>query len=131
MNFIPHSSRKPFSPVKVFPLLLAAFLLGFAGCKDSLRNALKVEDPQLKPIETMVQQNVPLGSSQGVVLQFLSARGYPTDNPTERDTIVGIIRHIDTQKMQPVTARVTFYFDKNGRLASFDFVRIMNEPVPQ
>ena len=97
----------------MFPLFLAAVLLCFAGCKDSLKNAFKVEDPQLKPIETMVQQNVPLGSTQGSVLEFLSARGYPTDNPTEPDTIVGIIRHIDTEKMQPVTARVTFYFDKN------------------
>ncbi|HUN61135.1 MAG TPA: hypothetical protein VMU53_04050 [Candidatus Sulfotelmatobacter sp.] len=108
-----------------------AVLLCFAGCKDSLKNAFKVEDPQLKPIETMVQQNVPLGSTQGSVLEFLSARGYPTDNPTEPDTIVGIIRHIDTEKMQPVTARVTFYFDKNGKLKSIDVVRTMNAPIPK
>jgi hypothetical protein len=131
MNSILRSSRKPFSPAKVFAVLLAILLLSFAGCKSSLRNALKVDDPQLKPIETMVQQNVPIGSPQAVVLQFLSARGYPTDNPTEPDTIVGIIRHIDTEKMQPVTARVTFYFDKNGRLESYDVVRTMNAPVPQ
>jgi hypothetical protein len=129
-SFLP-CTRKRLAPVRVFPLLLAVFLLGFSGCKDSLRNALKVEDPQLKPIETMVQQNVPLGSTQGAVLEFLSARGYPTDNPTEPDTVVGIIRHIDTEKMQPVTARVTFYFDKNGKLKSIDVVRTMNEPIPQ
>ena len=111
--------------------MLMAVSLGFVGCKDTFKNAFKVEDPQLKPIETMVQQNVPLGAPQAVVLEFLSARGYPTDNPTERDTIVGIIRHIDTEKMQPVTARVTFHFDKNGKLESFDVVRTMNEPVPQ
>jgi len=131
MNFLPCSSRTPFSPVRVLPLLLMAVSLGFVGCKDTFKNAFKVEDPQLKPIETMVQQNVPLGAPQAVVLEFLSARGYPTDNPTERDTIVGIIRHIDTEKMQPVTARVTFHFDKNGKLESFDVVRTMNEPVPQ
>jgi hypothetical protein len=131
MNFIPCSSRTPFSSVRVLPLLLAVLLLGSVGCKDSFKNAFKVEDPQLKPIETMVQQNVPLGCPQAVVLQFLSARGYPTENPTDRDTIVGIIRHIDTEKMQPVTARVTFHFDKNGKLESFDVVRTMNEPIPQ
>lgn len=124
------SSKHP-SPLRVFPLLLAAVVLSFAGCKESLKNAFKVEDPQLKPIETMVQQNVPLGSTQGAVLEFLSARGYPTDNPTEPNTIVGIIRHIDTEKMQPVTARVTFYFDANGKLKSIDVVRTMNEPIPQ
>jgi len=131
MDSFLRSPRQRFAPIRVFSLLLAAVLLCFAGCKDSLKNAFKVEDPQLKPIETMVQQNVPLGSTQGSVLEFLSARGYPTDNPTEPDTIVGIIRHIDTEKMQPVTARVTFYFDKNGKLKSIDVVRTMNAPIPQ
>jgi len=131
MNSFLRSPRKRFAPIRVFSLLLVAVLLCFAGCKDSLKNAFKVEDPQLKPIETMVQQNVPLGSTQGSVLEFLSARGYPTDNPTEPDTIVGIIRHIDTEKMQPVTARVTFYFDKNGKLKSIDVVRTMNAPIPK
>lgn len=131
MDSLLRPPRKPFSPVRMFPLLLALLSLCFAGCKDSLKNAFKVEDPQLKPIETMVQQNVPLGSTQGAVLEFLSARGYPIDNPTEPDTIVGIIRHIDTEKLQPVTARVTFYFDTNGRLKSVDVVRTMNAPIPQ
>jgi hypothetical protein len=114
-----------------FLFLLVVVLLCFAGCKESLKNALKVDDPQLKPIETMVQQNVPLGSTQGGVLEFLSARGYPTDDPTEPNTIVGIVRHIDTERMQPVTARVTFYFDANGKLKSIDVVRTMNAPIPQ
>lgn len=131
MASVLRSARTRFSKGKVYALLLAVLLPGFVGCKGSLKNAFKVEDPQLKPIETMVQQYVPLGSSEGAVQQFLSARGYPTANPTEKDTIVGIIRHIDTEKMQPVTARVTFYFDKNGKLENFEVVRTMSDPIPQ
>jgi hypothetical protein len=131
MNSLIRPVRKRFSVVRRFFFLLAIVVLSSGGCRDSLKNAFKVEDPQLKPIETMVQQNVPLGSTQAGVLEFLSARGYPTDNPTEPNTIVGIIRHIDTEKLQPVTARVTFYFDANGKLKSIDVVRTMNEPIPQ
>jgi hypothetical protein len=131
MDPIIRSPRKRIARVKTTLLLLLVSLLCFAGCKGALKDAFKVEDPQLKPIETMVQQNLPLGSTEGAVLEFLSARGYPTENPTEPGTIVGIIRHIDTEKLQPVTARVTFYFDANRKLKSIDVVRTMNAPIPQ
>jgi len=108
-------------------LLALAGSLFFAGCKD----AFKVEDPQLKPIEEMVAKNVPIGCPQATVLQFLSARGYETEDVHPPHTIVAIIRHIDTEKMQPVTARVTFHFDEHDKLKSFEVVRTMNAPIPQ
>jgi len=30
-----------------------------------------------------------------------------------------------------VTARVTFYFDENGKLKDYELQRTMNEPIPQ
>jgi hypothetical protein len=65
------------------------------------------------------------------VVEFLSARGYPTEPPEKPGTLVAIIRHIDTEKLQPVTARVTFYFDANGKLNTYEIVRTMNAPIPQ
>ena len=108
-----------------FVLLSASVLL--PGCK----NALKIEDPQLKPIESMLQEKLPPGTAEGVVTQFISMRGYPTEPPQKPGTLVAIIRHIDTERMQPVTARVTFYFDANGKLNTFELVRTMNAPIPQ
>jgi hypothetical protein len=97
------------------------------GCKQSRQ----VDDPQLKPIQAMLEQNLPIGTTEGAVAQFLSARGYPTETTDQPGTLVAIIRHIDTERMQPVTARVTFYFDANGKLNTYEIVRTANAPFPQ
>jgi hypothetical protein len=113
--------------LQVIVLLPLAVLLLFGGCKQSN----KVDDPQLKPIQDMIDQNLPVGSPEGAVTQFLSMRGYPTEASEKPGTLIAIIRHIDTVRLQPVTARVTFYFDANGRLNTYEIVRTMNAPVPQ
>jgi len=106
---------------------LGAVLLLLAGCKPSIR----VDDPQLKPIQAMLEENVPIGTPEGAVTEFLSMRGYPTE-PTEKPgTLVAVIRHIDTEKLRPVTARVTFYFDANGKLNTYEIVRTINAPIPK
>jgi len=120
---LPRSRTSLFTRLMIF----AACFLSLGACK----NAFKVEDPQLKPIEDMVKEKLPLGTTEGAVLEFLSARGYPTENSGKPGTLVAIIRHIDTQKLQPVTARVTFYFDANGKLNTYDIERTMNAPIPQ
>jgi hypothetical protein len=111
--------------LSVFLAMAAVLLIG--GCKPSNQ----VDDPQLKPIQDMIDQNLPTGSPQGAVAQFLSMRGYPTEPSEKPGTLVAIIRHIDTARLQPVTARVTFYFDANGKLNTYEIVRTMNAPVPQ
>jgi hypothetical protein len=110
----------------IFAALIAG-LLFLGGCND----ALKVNDPQLKPIQAMLDEKLPVGSTEGAVAEFLSARGYPTEPPEKPGTLVAIIRHIDTEKLQPVTARVTFYFDANGKLNTYEIVRTVNAPIPQ
>jgi hypothetical protein len=58
-------------------------------------------------------------------------RGYPTETSEKPGTVIAIIRHMDTARLQPVTARVTFYFDANGKLNTYEIVRTMNAPIPQ
>jgi len=123
MPSIRHSQRS--AATELFLLAFCLFL--FCGCKD----AFKVEDPQLKPIQTMLEQKLPTGTNQGMVEQFLSARGYETEPAEKPGTMVAVIRHVDPQLLRPVTARVTFYFDANGRLNTFELVRIANAPVPE
>jgi hypothetical protein len=122
-----HSARFHSMRLRVVHSLALAGLLILCGCKG----AFKVEDPQLKPIQDMIEKNLPTGSRDGVVQDFLSARGYPTEPPQKPGTIVAIIRHIDTEKLQPVTARVTFYFDGYGKLTTYEIVRTANAPIPQ
>jgi hypothetical protein len=92
---------------------------------------MKVTDPQLKPIQEMLEKELPTGSSQQQVVMYLNNRAYPVERTSQEGTIIAIIRHIDTQKLQPVTARVTFYFDATNRLNTFEMQRILNQPIPQ
>lgn len=113
-------------PVRTLVVALTACAIFFSGgCKKSFQ----VDDPQLKPIQTMLETELPTGTPESAVSQFLSTRGYPTEPSNKPGTLVAVIRHIDTEKLQPVTARVTFYFDANGRLNTYDIVRTMNQPV--
>ena len=109
----------------VFAAGLVFFLI--AGCGKSSN---EVTDPQLRPIQEMLNSQLPTGSSEGTVQQFLSARGYPVERTSQPGTLVALIRHIDTEKLQPVTARVTFYFDANGRLNTTEIERTFNRRPP-
>ncbi len=111
--------------------LISLFLFGalLCGCKQSALPV--VDDPQLKPIQAMLQEHLPLGSTQGSVSEFLSSHAYPMEPSDQADTIIARIRHIDTERMQPVTARVTFHFDANGKLTRYEIVRTLNDPIPQ
>ena len=121
-------SRKILVPRGLLPfcsLLLLLALLA-ASCKKSF---MQVDDPQLAPIQQMIETQLPKGCTSERVATFLSVRGYELQ-PTEKPgTIVAVIRHIDTQTVRPVTARVTFLFDANGRLDSIEMVRVPNRPI--
>jgi hypothetical protein len=104
---------------------IAAVLPGACG------RILEVSDPQLQPIREMLDSQLPPGTPSAIVNQFVSARGYSIVPAGKPDTLVVIIRHIDKQKLQPVTARVTFHFDANDKLLTTEIVRTMNQPPPQ
>lgn len=115
------------SPLLIGVLAALALSSLLAGCKKTN----EVDDPQLKPIQEMLNAALPEGSTEATVHQFLSTRGYPTEPTGKPGTLVAIIRHIDTEKLQPVTARVTFYFDANGKLNTMEIVRTFNQPIPK
>jgi hypothetical protein len=117
---------RSFADVVCFAAILGAVLLCGCGAKSN-----EVDDPQLKPIQEMLNAQVPPGTTEGAVNQFLELRGYEMQAEHKPGTIVAIIRHIDTEKLQPVTARVTFYFDANGKLNTTEIVRTFNRPIPQ
>ena len=110
-----------------FAALASAAIFTVAGCQKMVQT----DDPQMKPIQQMLDEQLPLGSPQATVNAFLSARGYPSEPGEKQGTIVATIRHIDTQRLQPVTARVTFYFDESGKLKNYELQRTRNEPIPK
>jgi len=90
---------------------------------------MQVDDPQLQPIQKMIETQLPKGSTTGRVTTFLSMRGYELQPPEEPGTVVAIIRHIDTQTVRPVTARVIFHFDANGKLNAVEMTRTANRSI--
>jgi hypothetical protein len=105
-------------------MLLALAMFSFAGCQGNART----EDPQLKPIQAMLEQQLPPRTPEEKVMAFLDNRGYPILPAQKQGTIVANIRRTDTQAVQPVIARVTFYFDANRKLNTFELQRPVNEP---
>lgn len=105
-----------------FALLLGgalAIISLLSGCGRPSRTS----DPLLVPIQDMLDGQLPAGTPRPMVQNFLDMRGYPLQHAEQPGTIIAIIRHIDTQTVKPVTARVTFYFDANGRLNTFEMER--------
>jgi len=105
-------------------LLLALAAVSFAGCQKTVRT----EDPQLKPIQAMLEQQLPPRTPEEKVVTFLDNHGYPILAAQKQGTIVADIRRKDTAAVQPVIARVTFYFDANRKLNTFELQRSVDEP---
>lgn len=125
-SLLPHASWSLFHRLRCGAAFLGLVLLSFAGCQKTTRT----NDPQLKPIQEMLDAQVPPGTPDEKVMSFLENGGYavlPTQKP---GTIVAIIPAA-RQQASPVTARVTFYFDANHKLNTFELQRISDIPHPQ
>jgi len=99
---------------------LAASVLvstGFAGCQSPNRHT---SNSQLRPIDDLINQQLPPGSTMAQVNFFLNARGYPQEDSHQSHTLIATIEHVDTETLQPSAARVTFHFDSNDKLLTYD-----------
>ena len=68
----------------------------------------------------MLSAQLPKGTERGRVEFFLKSRGYLIEDSPDKAAVVAIVRHIDTETLQPATARVTFHFDSNSKLLSYE-----------
>lgn len=111
----------------LWPLALAAFLLLFssAGCKSTSHTS----DAHLKKIDEMLNAQIHKGVTRGQVEFFLNSRGYRIQDSPDKNVVVAIVRHIDTETLQPVTARVTFHFDSNNKLLSYELQAAPDAPM--
>lgn len=119
-------SRPAAARALLFALALLLAALSLVACKK----ILTPPDPSLRPIQEMLDRQVPIGTSQASVELFLATQGYEQQPPQKPGTLVAMIRKIDLEKVEPVTARVTFYFGANDKLKEYELQRVLNQPLP-
>lgn len=87
-------------------------------------------DARLKKIDEMLTTQLPKNAERARVEYYLSSRGYRLEPPPDKHTVVAVVRHIDTSTLEPATARVTFRFDVNDKLVSYE-MQAVPEAAPQ
>jgi hypothetical protein len=112
------------APRTRFPASFVLLLALAAGCSSHTHTY----DPKLRKIDELLDAQLPKGTSRSRVGFFLTTRGYKVEGAPDVHTVIAIVRHIDTDTLQPSTARVTFHFDANDRLTSYDLQRAPDMP---
>src|SRR5713226_1846890 len=101
---------------RTFAALIVLLSLAHAsGCKSSSHTS----DPALRTIVEILDTKLPNGTARSRVSSFCSVHGYEVRNAKD-STLTVVIHHIDTDTLRPVTAEVTFRFDPNDKLISYD-----------
>lgn len=97
----------------------STLLLWPGGCHKTKRT----DDPLLKPIQEMLDARVPPGTPEEKVLTYLNSRGYAVLPSQKPGTIVARIPIGEAEQVPVTTAQITFYFDANGKLNTFELQR--------
>lgn len=109
--------------ILLFAGLLTALTIG--GCKTSKHSS----DARLRAIDEMLDAELPKGTNLARVSLFLNERGYRVENPGKGQMVVAVVRKIDTETLRPVNARVTFHFDAQDQLQSYEMASAPDEPM--
>jgi hypothetical protein len=107
-------------------LIILCMSLAAYGCKHRISHT---SDPQLQKIDEILSTHCPPGTPRGLVQNFLKSRGYELEIPPNKESLRALIRHVDTETLQPSAAHATFYFDSNGNLTSFDLQPMASAPL--
>jgi hypothetical protein len=117
VRFFPSSFPSSFLGSFLGSFLVGVFLaLTLVGCKSSAHTS----DPRLRQIDEMLDSQLPQGTPRSRVIFFLSSQGFPLENTGDAKVIVATVHHVDTDSLQPATARVTFHFDASDKLKSYE-----------
>ncbi|MGB8476257.1 MAG: hypothetical protein WCE61_19415 [Candidatus Acidiferrum sp.] len=112
-------------PLLLLALIASLLLFSSAGCKSTSHTS----DSHLKKIDQMLNAQLHKGATRGQVEFFLNSRGYRIQDSSDKNAVVAIVRHIDTETLQPVTARVTFHFDSNNKMLSYELQAAPDTPM--
>ena len=118
MKNLRNPSRSSF-PSRAGLFLLGVFaMLALAGCRPSGHTS----DPRLRPIDEMLDSQLSAGTAKSRVMFYLSSQNFPVENTGDPRAIVAVVHHVDSDTLQPATARVTFHFDASDNLKSYELV---------
>ena len=124
-------SRNSVKLTAAFPRLLAlasvvllSSLVVF-GCKSHSHTS----DSSLQKIDEMLNFQLPQGTPRLRVEYFLNSRGYRLEDSQDRASLIAVVRLIDTETLIPATARVTFHFDSNEKLLSYELQPAPDTPL--
>jgi hypothetical protein len=117
-------------PAAFLPLLSAAgaaLFVAFSiyGCKSTAHTS----DSRLEKIDEMLNTQLPRGTPRSRLEFFLNSRGYQLEDSPDKNSLVAVVRQIDTDTLQPRTARVTFHFDLNDKLVSYELAAAPDAPL--
>ena len=93
--------------------------VSIAGCRKTVRS----DDPQLKPVQELLDAQLPPGTPEAKVKAFLEQNGFAVLPSQKPGTVVALIPVPDNRENSQAAARVTFYFDANGKLNTFALTR--------
>jgi hypothetical protein len=105
--------------------LVPLLFLTAGGCKP----ALHTTDPHLQKIDEMLNTQLPQGTPRSRVTYFLSSRGYKLEGSADKNSVIAVVRQVDTDTLQPATARVIFHFDSNDKLVSYELQAAPDAPL--
>jgi hypothetical protein len=115
------SSAGFFLGLSLFGIFL---LMALAGCKSG-----HTSDPHLRQLDEMLDSQLPQGTPKSRVIFFLSSQNFPVENSNDAKAAVAIVHRVNTDTLQPVTARVTFHFDAGDKLKSYELDAVAGSPT--
>jgi hypothetical protein len=122
---LPARRARVIAPVEILLFAGLFAVLAIGGCKTSKHSS----DARLRAIDEMLDAELPKGTNLARVSLFLNERGYRVENPGKGQTVVAVVRKIDTETLRPVNARVTFHFDAQDQLQSYEMTSAPDEPM--
>lgn len=117
-------SQSAFWPFLLLATVVILAALSGYGCKSSAHTS----DSRLRKIDEMLNSQLPKGTPRSRVQYFLGSRGDRLEGHDKR-SLVAVVRRIDTDTLQPATARITFHFDSNDKLISYELQSAPDAPL--
>jgi len=96
-----------------------------AGCQSDVHTS----NPRLRKIDELLATQFPKGTPRERVTSFLNSRGFEQQYSADPHAVVGVVHHVDTETLQPATARVTFQFDAQDKLITYEMQEAQDNPA--
>jgi|SRR5271163_4499643 len=121
-----NSRRLRIHPVSVLlACLLCCMAVSVSGCHSNTHTS----NPRLRQIDELLTAQLPNGTPRQRVSFFLRSRGFEERPSADPSAVVAVVRHVDTDTLQPAAARVTFHFDAQDKLTTYDLETAPDIPL--